>query len=179
MMNISEIFSKFYKDNPELLATVTTHSECVARKALACIKKNRIEADLQFVEEAALLHDIGVVKCNAPSIFCYGDKPYICHGIEGRAMLEGLGLHRHALVCERHTGSGLTVGDIESQHLPLPLRDMCPITIEEKAVCYADKFFSKSGNLTQEKTLEKVIQQMQAFGDDSLQRFLRLHEIFG
>lgn len=177
-MNIPEIFNLYYKDNPKLLATVATHSECVARKALDCLRLKGVEADEQFVKEAALLHDIGVVKCNAPAIYCYGTLPYICHGVEGRDMLDSIGLHRHALVCERHTGSGLTIEDIERQNLPLPHRDMCPVSIEEKVICYADKFFSKSGVLTEEKPLKKVIKQMQRFGDDSLRRFLELHSIF-
>ncbi len=179
MLDIAGIFDLYYKDNPELLYTVATHSECVARKALDCLQTKGIEADLDFVNEAALLHDIGVVKCDAPSIFCYGDLPYICHGVEGRRMLDTLGLHRHALVCERHTGSGLTTDDIIRQNLPLPHRDMCPVSIEEKAICYADKFFSKSGKLTEEKPLAKVISQMEKFGPDSLQRFLTLHSMFG
>lgn len=177
-MNIPDIYHIYYKDNPQLLATVATHSECVARKALAVIHQKGIEADEEFVREAALLHDIGVVRCNAPSIFCYGSLPYICHGIEGRAILDSLGFPRHALVCERHTGSGLTVEDIESQDLPLPRRDMCPLSIEEKAICYADKFYSKSGNLTLEKPIEKIVAQMEKFGDKALARFLELHSIF-
>ena len=177
-MDIEGIFSKFYSGNPGLLQTVCIHSRCVADKALGCLRSKGINADLAFVEEAALLHDIGVVRCDAPSILCLGDRPYICHGVEGRAMLDSLGLPRHALVCERHTGSGLTVDDIIRQNLPLPHRDMTPQSIEEKAICYADKFFSKSGNLSQEKPLEKVISQMEAFGPDSLDRFLRLHSLF-
>ncbi|MDE5874401.1 MAG: phosphohydrolase, partial [Muribaculaceae bacterium] len=59
-----------------------------------------------------------------------------------------------------------------------PARDMCPQTLEEKSICYADKFFSKSGNLTEKKSLQKVISQMEKFGPDSLNRFMALHEIF-
>lgn len=177
-MNISDIFNSYYKNNPELLATVMLHSECVARKALGCLHLKGIEADEKFVREAAMLHDIGVVRCNAPSIFCYGNQPYICHGVEGREILENEGLPRHALVCERHTGSGLTIDDIVSQNLPLPHRDMTPRSIEEKVICYADKFFSKSGELTEEKSIEKVINQMSSFGEESLNRFLNLHSIF-
>lgn len=177
-MNIEEIYDLYYRDNPELLTTVITHSECVASKALGCLYNKGIEADLQFVKEAAMLHDIGVVKCHAPGIFCYGTLPYICHGVEGRSILESLGYPRHALVCERHTGSGLTREDIIRQGLPLPMRDLCPVSIEEKVICYADKFFSKSGNLKEEKSFEKVINQMKKFGDDSLNRFLELHSLF-
>lgn len=125
-----------------------------------------------------MLHDIGVVRCDAPSIYCYGSLPYICHGVEGRRMLDELALPRHALVCERHTGSGLSCDDIIRQNLPLPHRDMLPISLEEKLICYADKFFSKSGNLTQEKPLEKVIGQMKSFGEDSFNRFMQLHSLF-
>lgn len=177
--NIAEIFSRFYSGNPKLLATVSEHSEAVARKALLCADANRIDIDREFVYEAAMLHDIGVIKCDAPSIHCHGHLPYICHGIEGRAMLDSIGLHDHALVCERHTGSGLSVADIISQNLPLPHRDMLPVTLEEKLICYADKFFSKSGNLSQEKPIEKVIAQMEAHGAGSLSRFLALHSLFG
>lgn len=179
MIDIEKIFKPLYKDNHELLATVTTHSECVARKALDCLKRRGIEADTDFVWEAALLHDIGVVRCSAPSIYCYGSFPYICHGVEGRKILELQGLPRHALVCERHTGSGLSIADIERQGLPLPHRDMLPLSIEEKVICYADKFFSKSGNLSEEKQLEKVMAQMERFGPESLSRFMTLHEMFG
>ncbi len=59
-------------------------------------------------------------------------------------MLEAEGLPRHALVCERHTGAGLTVDDIISQRLPLPLRDMTPQTLEERLICYADKFYPRA-----------------------------------
>ncbi len=179
MLDFQKIFSLFYADNPQLLSTVITHSECVTRKALACAANRNLDLDTDFVTEAAMLHDIGVVRCNAPSIFCFGEKPYICHGIEGREMLSALGLHRHSLVCERHTGSGLSRDDIMRQHLPLPHRDMLPVSLEEKLICYADKFYSKSGDLTHEKSLEKVIGQMQSFGDASLHRFLALHELFG
>ena len=38
-----------------------------------------------------------------------------------------------------------TAEEIISQHLPIsPPRDLLPESVEEKLVCYADKFFSKS-----------------------------------
>lgn len=177
--DIANIFESLYSGNSRLLETVTQHSECVARKTREVLSEKFPSADIDFAVEAALLHDIGVVKCNAPSIFCFGDLPYICHGVQGRKILDSLGLPRHALVCERHTGSGLTKEDILEQGLPLPLRDMTPQTIEEKAVCYADKFFSKSGNLSEEKPLEKVLAQMGLHGKDALKRFEILHAMFG
>ena len=32
---------------------------------------------------------------------------------------------------------------IESNHLPIPHRDMLPVSVEEQVICYADKFFQK------------------------------------
>ena len=94
-------------------------------------------------------------------------------------MLEAEGLPRHALVCERHTGAGLTVDDIIRQHLPLPLRDMTPQTLEERLICYADKFYSKSGDIRREKPLDKVMKSMERHGPDTLARFMALHKEFG
>lgn len=178
-MTPDQIYSHFYADNPDLINIIRIHSQSVARKALECAGKHNLDIDLNFVEEAALLHDIGIGHCNAPSISCFGHMPYICHGIEGRKMLDDLGMPRHALVCERHTGAGLTVADIIAQDLPLPHRDMLPVSLEEKLICYADKFFSKSGRLEEEKSLDKVIGSMRRHGQDTLNRFMTLHEMFG
>lgn len=92
---------------------------------------------------------------------------------------EGVDLEACARVCERHTGSGLTASEIEREGLPLPHRDFLPETLEEKLICYADKFFSKSGDPEKEKSLEKIRRSMAAFGPDSLARFDALHALFG
>ena len=179
IIDIDKIYRKYYNDNQQLLATVLIHSEAVARKALSCLREKNLPVDADFIYSAAMLHDIGVVKCNAPSIYCYGKAPYICHGIIGKSMLESEGLPRHALICERHTGAGLSREDIEKQKLPLPHKDMCPLTIEEKLICYADKFFSKSGKLEKEKDIEKIINQMAAHGEKNVERFMEYHLMFG
>lgn len=178
-MNPVEIIGKYYEAGSPLYRTLLIHSEKVRDKALECISRRNLDVDQEFVSEAAMLHDIGIFRCIAPDIYCEGELPYICHGVEGRKILEAEGLPKHALVCERHTGSGLTVEDIERQKLPLPHRDMLPISLEEKLVCYADKFFSKSGDIEREKSLEKVIESMRRHGEDTLNRFLELHALFG
>lgn len=174
-----KIIDKYYTPGTALYETLTVHSMKVREKAFECINRRGLEIDKDFVAEAAMLHDIGILRCDAPDIYCTGNLPYICHGIEGRAILEAEGLPRHALVCERHTGSGLSVDDIISQELPLPHRDMLPISLEEKLICYADKFFSKSGDIREEKTIERVIHSMAKHGDTALARFMELHRIFG
>lgn len=178
-MNPEEIIEKYYDKGTPLYETLMTHSMRVRDKAYECIRRNRLRVDEAFVSEAAMLHDIGVFRCSAPDIFCVGDLPYICHGVEGRKILDAEGYPMHGLVCERHTGSGLTIEDIERQRLPLPLRDMTPQTIEEKLICYADKFFSKSGDINREKGIEEVMRSMSRHGADTLSRFEELHRMFG
>ena len=92
-------------------------------------------------------------------------------------MLRGEGLPRHARVCERHTGAGLTRDDIVSQQLPLPQQDFLPETMEEKLVCYADKFFSKT-RPDEEKTLEQAVRSLSKFGNEGVSRFMEWHEMF-
>ena len=172
------IILKYYEPHSELFDSLWVHSLCVMHKALRVAEESGVVVDIDFVKEGTMLHDIGIFKCYAPSIFCVGELPYICHGICGRDILDKERLFRHALVCERHTGSGLTKENIINKKLPLPHRDMLPETVEEKLICYADKFFSKSGNLREEKSIDRVMLSMQKHGNDVLKRFLDLHEMF-
>jgi uncharacterized protein len=50
--------------------------------------------DERFIQEAALLHDIGIFLTNAPKIHCFGDYPYICHGYLGAEILRKEGLDK-------------------------------------------------------------------------------------
>ena len=126
-----------------------------------------------------MLHDIGVVLCDAPGISCFGKEPYIRHGLLGAAILREEGLERHARVAERHTGTGLTVEAIRRQQLPLPLQDFSPETMEEKLICWADKFFSKTpSKLTVEKTPEQVIAMLSRFPDGDVERFRQWSLLF-
>lgn len=179
MTKLDELIEEFYPSEPRLRELLFTHSRCVADEALRiCARHPELNADRDFTERAAMLHDIGIASCDAPSIFCFGQLPYICHGIEGMRMLAEKGLLREARVCERHTGSGLTAEEIEEQGLPLPSRDMLPETVEEKIICYADKFYSKTpGKLTRRKSLASVIKSMARHGRKPLERFLNLHNL--
>ncbi len=170
---------KFYTPGSELFELLLIHSRQVARKALTCMEKRNIALDAASVARAALLHDIGIVKCNASGIHCMGTEPYIRHGVLGREMLEPFGLEAEAMVCERHTGSGITALEIEQTQMPLPIRDMVPVTMLEKLVCYADKFFSKSGDPLKEKSPAKIRVALSRFGSGSLERFDALHAMFG
>ena len=177
---VFDIFDRFYPDS-ELRELLLAHSEAVARKALDIARECNLEdrVDVRFVENAAMLHDIGIFKTDAPSIHCHGSLPYLCHGIAGKEILDGLGLPaEYGLVCERHTGSGITEGEVLANNLPLPHRDFLPLSLEEKLICYADKFFSKSGDPKREKSLSEIRRSMQRFGPDALARFEALHSLF-
>lgn len=177
-MDYITLIEKFYAPGTELYDILLTHSRAVAQRALHIVEAHpELGADAAFVEEAAMLHDIGIVRCDAPGICCHGTEPYIRHGIIGAAMLRAEGMERHARVCERHTGAGLSLHDIESQNLPLPHRDFLPETIEEQIICYADKFYSKS-HVDRTKSLAQAERTIARFGEEGLQRFLAWEKLF-
>ncbi len=177
-MNPLSLIHKYYADQPELEALLIRHSRQVAGRALTiALAHPEWSVDLQFLYEAAMLHDIGIIKTDADGILCKGTAPYICHGQLGAEMLREEGLERHARVAERHTGTGLTAKQIEECHLPLPIKDFVPETLEEKIICYADKFYSKSSPEI-EKTPEKALKSLMKFGEEGVQVFTSWIEMF-
>ena len=183
MLDCLSIIQRYYTPGNDDFRVLVLHSRQVADLAVALGQRlidRHVPLDIEFVEEAAMLHDIGMCRTDAPGIYCYGQEPYIMHGIIGRRMLDSMGLYRHARVCERHTGAGISAEEIITQHLPItPPRDLLPETIEEKLVCYADKFFSKSRPEEPPKTIERARQSLAKFGQATLQRFDDLISLFG
>lgn len=171
-MDVNRIIDKYYKPQSALWLILTEHSKAVRDKALEiCQMHPELKADEQLLAEASMLHDIGIVFTHAPGIHCFGDLPYICHGYLGRELLEKEGWPVHALVCERHTGTGLSLSDIKNQNLPIPHRDMLPLSIEEQIICFADKFFSKSGHLGKAKSIRKIRKSMSKHGGHQVKQF--------
>lgn len=165
------IIDKYYTPGTPLYEILVTHSRRVAEKAVEIARQHpELNADETFIYEAAMLHDIGIYLTDAPDIHCLGNRPYICHGTLGSELLKNEGFPRHALVCERHTGAGLSLDDIIRQNLPIPHRDMLPVSIEEQIICYADKFYSKSSP-DSEKTPERIRRSLSKYGDASVKRF--------
>jgi len=170
-MNPLDIINKYYPEESELKEILLFHSRCVADMAIEIANKHpELDIDKDFVFEAAMLHDIGIFETNAPGIKCFGTEPYICHGTIGARILEAEGFPRHARVCERHTGTGLSLKQIIEQNLPVPHKDLLPETLEEQVICFADKFYSKS-NLERVKTPEQALKSIRKFGDDGIERF--------
>ncbi len=177
-MSYNDVIEKYYPEDDPLRRLLLLHSRQVADKCLeACDRHPELQLDRQFVEEGAMLHDIGIRWCHAPGIGCTGDEPYIRHGMIGGGLLRREGLLRHARVCERHTGAGITKEQIEARGLPLPPADYLPETLEEQLVCYADNFFSKS-HPERMRTPEQVAQSLEKFGSDGVERFWQWHRLF-
>jgi uncharacterized protein len=181
-MDPADIIRRFYPPGSASSRILTEHGRLVAAKALAAAERvSHLQPDVDFIREAAVLHDIGIFRTDSPELYCYGAELYLRHGILGREVLDALGMPRHGLVCERHVGVGISAEDIRRFRLPLPERDMLPLTLEEQIVCYADKFFSKNGGGTApgEKSVQSIVEGLSAYGEDKVRRFLGWVERFG
>lgn len=172
---VAALFEEHYPPGTPSRDLLWHHSAAVATLAVELARRHG--ARVEFVEEAAWLHDIGIRYAHAPGILCQGDAPYLCHGIIGREICEQAGLPEHGRVCETHVGTGLTAAEVEATGYPMPVRDMLPVTIEEQIICYADQFFSKSSPARIE--LEEVRRRVGRHGRAPLDRFERLHQRFG
>ena len=180
-MDPLKVIEKYYDPASAAYAILTGHCRLVADRALEIGGKAAyLHPDLLFIQEAAMLHDIGIFLTNEPELGCHGDKPYICHGYLGRELLEIEGFPRHALVCERHVGVGISLHDIRNNSLPLPERDMEPVSVEEQIICFADKFYSKDpAFLLKEKPIGTVRKNIARFGQEKLARFDEWCRLFG
>jgi uncharacterized protein len=149
------------------------HVTCVTQKALSVAERLNLTADQRrFIEEAAMLHDIGIVRVHAPDIGCHGDLPYPTHILEGSKILRGLGLHRHARVAERHIGVGITAQEIESQRLPLPQQNFISETLTEQLISWADLFYGKHpGQLWSERSVAEVRSRVARYGARHVETF--------
>lgn len=201
---ILQIIDHYYGEgSSELKELLLSHSRAVSDKALQiCDAHPEFGLDRDFIEAAAMLHDIGIIRCDAPKIHCHGTEPYIRHGILGAEMLTSLrlslsnsdfssiffskgkseNLEGAARICRRHTGAGISRAEVIAQQLPLPLPDdgsepYMPETLEEKLICYADKFFSKT-RPNHEKTYEEAERSLLKFSEDGVGRFREWHELF-
>ena len=170
-MNVYEIIDKYYPLDNELKDIFMIHAQKVAEFALDMAKRHpELDLDLQFIEEAAMLHDLGIFLTDAPRIHCYGTAQYLCHGYLGAEILRSLGFERHARVCERHTGTGLLKEQILANGWDLPAMDLVPETLEEQLICFADKFFSKTKYLHTPRTLVQVVDSMAKISEESAEK---------
>lgn len=158
------VIDKYYPEGTRLRDIYMRHACSVASLALEIAERKNLPLDPGQVRAAAMLHDIGIFLCDAPGIECHGSAPYIEHGPLGADLLRREGAPEWAArVAERHTGVGIG--------------PLVPETLLERLVCYADKFYSKSGSM-ERKPLERVEASIARFGADNLARFRALHSLF-
>lgn len=170
-MKALDIINKYYADNEPLRQLLIHHSQQVTQRALSIVQHHpELQLDASFVEQAAMLHDIGIFLTDAPAIHCHGKAPYLMHGYLGAQLMRQEGLERVARVCERHTGTGLTPEVIAQRQLPLPPGDYRPQTLEEQVICYADKFYSKS-HPERVRSVEDTAKSLEKFGLEGVDIF--------
>lgn len=174
-MTPEEIISILCRGNAPLEALLLHHSRQVRDHALKVAEAHpELPIDRQLLAEGAMLHDIGVVLCDAPGIHCHGSHPYIEHGQLGAQILladfsqnwdhcEPYFALKLAHICNHHTGTGL------------PGRE--PDTLEEEIICYADKFYSKS-HPERVRTPEQTAQSLSKFGEEGVKKFWEWHQRF-
>lgn len=175
-----QIIDIYYPVDRKVRGILLAHSAAVARRALQAAQAHSLPLTPEEITTAAMLHDIGIIRTDAPGIDCHGTEPYMRHGILGAEMLRSQGVEeKYALVAERHTGSGLTREEIISEGLPLPLdRSYMPQSLLEQLICWADCFYSKT-RPEEEKPLERVRASLLHHGPASLARFEALEGRFG
>ena len=180
-MTPEDIIRKYYPEGSLSYVYLFIHSQKVTEAALKIASQNpSFKTDLEILRWSAMLHDIGIFMTQAPEIGCTGPFPYLAHGYLGRELLEKEGLHEIAPVCERHIGMGLSLKDIIGNNMPLPHREMVPVTIEEKIVCYADKFYSKNEKyLITPKPIEQIRKKIRKYGEDKIAIFEEFVKLFG
>lgn len=180
MKAYKSLIDRYYPEGSPLRDIFLRHSRAVTALALEIADRLHLPLENEMIEEAAMLHDIGIFLTDAPGIHCHGTVPYIAHGYLGADLLRREHFSEEtARVAERHTGSGITPTDIAAQHLPLPSdRSYMPESLLERLICYADKFYSKSGDMKR-KSLDRVKASQARISEATLQRFERLHDEFG
>lgn len=166
---------KKYSQSEKSLDIVLNHSLAVLEKSIDIIirKKLRNQVNFDLIVSGCLLHDIGAFEFMEN--FCNFQKDYLRHGIIGGKILRREGFEKEALIAERHIGAGFSKKYIIENNLPLPKKDFLPVTVEQKLVCYADKFHSKSGK---KDNLENIKKEFKKYGEEPLRRFFELKKMF-
>ncbi|MDA0194199.1 MAG: HD domain-containing protein [Bacteroidetes bacterium] len=180
-MDYFSIIHKYIPPNSPVYPYYIVHVTLVTAKALKIADHMGFSNEQkQFVEEAAMLHDIGIIRVNAADINCRGSLPYVMHIKEGKKILEAEGLASHARIAENHFGiGGITKDEIEESGLKLPLEDIVCKQIEDKVISYSDLFFSKNpSKIFNESSVREVREKIKNYGSRQQQIFELWHHEF-
>ncbi len=159
-----------YAPNDEDLKVVLDHCKVVTEIALWCATNTKEAIDIELLETAALLHDIG----SYPFLAAWEVREnyrsyYVQHAMLGAKIVEEEGFDKNiAEIIQTHVLMGLTKADILSTNMSLPLRDYEPTTVEGRILCYADRFHSKDPNFNSyevfyDRLLESLPEQAKKF----------------
>lgn len=163
---------------PDAFDLVYTHCLIVCGIAEQLLSRSGLGLDADLARADCLLHDIGVYRLY-DAVGKLDHANYIRHGFFGHGLLAEEGVPE--AICRfasRHTGVGLSPGDVVRQKLPLPVADYRAETSEETLVMYADKFHTKTDPpvfLNAACYAGKV----RCFGEDKVAAFESMREMFG
>lgn len=178
-MDYQRIIDKYYPAGTLRRDIYIKHCRQVADLALKINAERNLGLDPADVEAAAMLHDIGIFMTSAPTIGCEGTNRYITHGYLGYELLQREGTdEKISRVAATHTGTGITRAEVELLGLPIPPADYLPRGPLERLICYADKFYSKSGEMKR-KSFRQARAQISHYGGDNLERFDSMAAEFG
>jgi uncharacterized protein len=148
---------------------VINHIEKVTEKSLELgkkLKEKGINVDIQLLETAGYLHDIGRSVSHG-----------VDHGVEGAKILKENGFSEPVIkMVERHIGAGITFE--EAANLGLPKRDFIPQTLGEKTLAYADKFL-ESEFVFKTVNGEQIIERKEVLYDSIQPTLNRFKKKFG
>ncbi|MBM3308780.1 MAG: TIGR00295 family protein [Candidatus Altiarchaeales archaeon] len=142
---------------------VIKHCTAVSKESLKLarrLKKKGFKVDLNFIETASLLHDIGRSRTHG-----------IRHGLEGSRILKKY--PKYASVCKKHIGAG--IDKKEAERLGLPAGNYIPKTIEEKIITHIDNTIEGSKKIPIEKTI-KAYNKKLGKKHPATKRIIRLSE---
>jgi uncharacterized protein (TIGR00295 family) len=139
--------------------SVIRHCKAVRDMAVKIAKK--ADANIELVEAASLLHDIGRSRTHG-----------IFHAVEGANIVKELGLPESIVyIIERHLGAGIPKE--EAKKLGLPAKNYTPKTLEEKIVCHADNLVD---NCRKQHIKNEVKRALQEGHKEYAERLVMLHK---
>ena len=92
-MDVLKIIDHYYGEgDSKLKSLLLNHSQSVAQRALKVAENHpELNLDREFLYDASMLHDIGIIECHAPSIYwtdseghCLSRITSSCHIINAR-----------------------------------------------------------------------------------------------
>ncbi|MDB5185112.1 MAG: metal dependent phosphohydrolase [Candidatus Saccharibacteria bacterium] len=133
-----------YARNEAVFDLVYTHCGIVTEIALWCADRIAAPVDRELLIAGCMLHDIGTYALFDDSGHIENQHTYRQHAVFGAALVAEEGYDpRIVAMIRNHVQMGLSKQEIIDNQLALPHNDFQPQTLEERLVCYADRFHTK------------------------------------